>query len=147
MARYVIAKYVAISPLFLTVTLRIKRVLNYYKLLDDVLKPSIKIHTSYAPNVHHDVTSGVRHSIAGARAFSAPLPHCLSESLPECERPAPAFLLNALGNKRGRRHENSISASCKQKVVQATTMECHINHPNGAGPGTLRQCKRYSFPF
>ncbi len=55
MARYVIAKYVAISPLFLTGTLRIKRVLNYYKLLDDVLMPSIKIHISYAPNVHHDV--------------------------------------------------------------------------------------------
>lgn len=147
MARYVTAKYVAISPLLLTGTLRIKRVLNYYKLLDDVLIPSIKIHTSYAPNVHHDVTSGVRHSIAGARAFSALLPYCLSESLPECERPAPAFLLNALGNKRGRSHENAISASRKQKSVQAITMECHINHPNDADPGTLFQCKGYSFPF
>ena len=147
MARYVIAKYVAISPLLLRGILRIKRALHYYKLLDDIPKHSINIHTSYAPDVHHDVTSGVRHSIAGARAFSAPLPYCLSESLPECERPAPAFLLNALGNKRGRRHENAISASCKQKVVQATTMECYINHPNGANPSTLCQCNRYSFPF
>lgn len=94
MARYVTAKYVAISPLLLTGTLRIKRVLNYYKLLDDVLIPSIKIHTSYAPNVHHNVTSGVRHSITGARAFSALLPYCLSESLPPSRRPAPEFLSN-----------------------------------------------------
>ena len=147
MARYVTAKYVAISPLLLTGTLRIKHVLNYYKLLDDVLIPSIKIHTSCTPNVHYDVTSGVRHSIASARAFSAPLPYSLSESLPECERPAPALLFNALGNKRGRSHENAISASCKQKSVQATTMDCHINQPNGADPGTLFQCKRYSLPF
>lgn len=94
MARHVIAKYIAISFLFRTVTLKINHVLNYYNLLDDVLIPSIRLHTSYAPNVHHDATSGVRHSIAGARAFSASLPYCLSESPPPTRRPAPEFFSN-----------------------------------------------------
>ncbi|VWB24723.1 hypothetical protein BLA13014_00883 [Burkholderia aenigmatica] len=99
MARHAIAKYVAISLPFWVVTFKKYRVLNYYNLLDDVPIPTIRLHTSYAPTVHLDVTSDVGHRLAVARVFSTPLPYRLPESLPQCWRPAPAFPLNSTRQK------------------------------------------------